>query len=164
MLSSDAVPILKGNREVSFCEKLFLSTTNPKRAMASVLSIWQRVEATRGAPPIGVASAYGVALAMRTDTSNAALDWANDTLIATRPAAIKLKLAQDDAQGALSAAAFGARRSRLRSRRRNRRARNRNQQGHRSARSCPDRFDQGREESPWTSAPVIESPPAPWAI
>jgi methylthioribose-1-phosphate isomerase len=93
MLSSDAVPILRGNREVSFCEELFLSTTNPKRAMASVLSTWQRVEATRGAPLIDVASAYGVALAMRTDTSNAALDWAYDTLIATRLTAIKLKLA-----------------------------------------------------------------------
>ena len=39
----------------------------------------------RGAPLIGAAAAYGVALAMRADGSDAALDTACKTLIATRP-------------------------------------------------------------------------------
>jgi methylthioribose-1-phosphate isomerase len=47
----------------------------------------------RGAPLIGATAAYGVALAMRADSSDAALEKAHDTLIATRPTAINLKWA-----------------------------------------------------------------------
>ena len=47
----------------------------------------------RGAPLIGATAAYGMALAMRTDSSDAALDQAYRTLIATRPTAINLKWA-----------------------------------------------------------------------
>jgi methylthioribose-1-phosphate isomerase len=47
----------------------------------------------RGAPLIGATAAYGVALAMRADSSDAALDRAYDALIATRPTAINLKWA-----------------------------------------------------------------------
>ncbi len=50
----------------------------------------------RGAPLIGATAAYGVALAMRADGSDAALDRAYDTLIATRPTAINLKWALDE--------------------------------------------------------------------
>ena len=49
----------------------------------------------RGAPLIGATAAYGVALAMRADASDAALDRACATLIATRPTAINLKWALD---------------------------------------------------------------------
>jgi methylthioribose-1-phosphate isomerase len=49
----------------------------------------------RGAPLIGATAAYGVALAMRADASDAALDRAHDMLIATRPTAINLKWALD---------------------------------------------------------------------
>src|SRR5216683_951289 len=45
----------------------------------------------RGAPLIGAAAAYGIALAMRADSSNASLDLAYKMLIATRPTAINLK-------------------------------------------------------------------------
>jgi methylthioribose-1-phosphate isomerase len=45
----------------------------------------------RGAPLIGATAAYGVALAMRGDASDAALERAYATLIATRPTAINLK-------------------------------------------------------------------------
>jgi methylthioribose-1-phosphate isomerase len=55
----------------------------------------------RGAPLIGATAAYGMALAMRADGSDAALDRAYDTLIATRPTAINLKWALDDMRGAL---------------------------------------------------------------
>jgi methylthioribose-1-phosphate isomerase len=50
----------------------------------------------RGAPLIGATAAYGVALAMRADASDAALDRARETLIAARPTAINLKWALDE--------------------------------------------------------------------
>src|SRR5882757_9486569 len=50
----------------------------------------------RGAPLIGVAAAYGVALAMRVDPSDRALDRATAALLATRPTAVNLRRATDD--------------------------------------------------------------------
>src|SRR5262245_46484175 len=50
----------------------------------------------RGAPLIGATAAYGVALAMRADPSDAALARAYDTLLATRPTAVNLRWALDD--------------------------------------------------------------------
>jgi methylthioribose-1-phosphate isomerase len=47
----------------------------------------------RGAPLIGATAAYGVALAMRTDPSDAALAQAYDLLLATRPTAVNLRWA-----------------------------------------------------------------------
>ncbi len=47
----------------------------------------------RGAPLIGATAAYGVALAMREDASDAALDRAHDLLLATRPTAVNLRWA-----------------------------------------------------------------------
>src|ERR1700722_3468769 len=55
----------------------------------------------RGAPLIGATAAYGIALAMRFDASDAALDQAYNILIATRPTAINLKWALDEMQGML---------------------------------------------------------------
>src|SRR5438067_10451973 len=49
----------------------------------------------RGAPLIGATAAYGMALAMRADDSDAALEDAYRTLIVTRPTAINLKWALD---------------------------------------------------------------------
>jgi methylthioribose-1-phosphate isomerase len=56
----------------------------------------------RGAPLIGATAAYGVALAMREDASDAALDQACAALLATRPTAINLKWACDEMRKALS--------------------------------------------------------------
>jgi methylthioribose-1-phosphate isomerase len=56
----------------------------------------------RGAPLIGATAAYGVALAMRADASDAALERACATLSATRPTAINLKWALDEMRKALS--------------------------------------------------------------
>jgi methylthioribose-1-phosphate isomerase len=50
----------------------------------------------RGAPLIGATAAYGMALAMRDDRSEAAVTRAYDALIATRPTAINLKWALDE--------------------------------------------------------------------
>jgi methylthioribose-1-phosphate isomerase len=47
----------------------------------------------RGAPLIGVAAAYGLALAMQRDAGDAALDAAHDLLLATRPTAVNLRWA-----------------------------------------------------------------------
>ena len=55
----------------------------------------------RGAPLIGATAAYGVALAMRADSSDAALERAYAALIATRPTAINLKWALDVMREAL---------------------------------------------------------------
>ena len=56
----------------------------------------------RGAPLIGATAAYGVALAMRADASDASLDRACEALIATRPTAINLKWACEEMRKALS--------------------------------------------------------------
>jgi methylthioribose-1-phosphate isomerase len=50
----------------------------------------------RGAPLIGAAAAYGVALALNADSSDAALERACAALLATRPTAINLKWALDE--------------------------------------------------------------------
>ncbi|MFL6690782.1 MAG: S-methyl-5-thioribose-1-phosphate isomerase [Alphaproteobacteria bacterium] len=47
----------------------------------------------RGAPLIGATAAYGIALAMRDDASDEALDRAHDLLLATRPTAVNLRWA-----------------------------------------------------------------------
>jgi methylthioribose-1-phosphate isomerase len=55
----------------------------------------------RGAPLIGATAAYGVALAMRIDGSDAALDRAYATLVTTRPTAVNLRWALDQMSEAL---------------------------------------------------------------
>ena len=55
----------------------------------------------RGAPLIGAVAAYGMALAMREDASDAALERAYALLIATRPTAINLKWALDEMMAAV---------------------------------------------------------------
>ena len=56
----------------------------------------------RGAPLIGVTAAYGVALAMREDASDIALDEAITTLAAQRPTAVNLRWALDDMRRVLA--------------------------------------------------------------
>ncbi len=55
----------------------------------------------RGAPLIGATGAYGVALAMRHDPSDASLAQAYDVLVETRPTAINLRWALDRVRAAL---------------------------------------------------------------
>src|SRR5437763_7176256 len=59
----------------------------------------------RGAPLIGVAGAYGLALAMRADASDASLVAAADYLATARPTAINLAWALDDMRRVLAAIA-----------------------------------------------------------
>ncbi len=55
----------------------------------------------RGAPLIGATAAYGMALQMRLDPSDAAMDQAWETLNATRPTAINLRWALDRCRTAM---------------------------------------------------------------
>ena len=56
----------------------------------------------RGAPLLGAAAAYGVALAMAEDPSDATLARAHAALLATRPTAVNLRWALDDQRALLS--------------------------------------------------------------
>ncbi len=77
-------------------------TLLPHRFATSRLSSASDVERAistmqvRGAPLIGAAAAYGIALAMRQDSSDEALDRACDTLLKTRPTGVNLKWALDE--------------------------------------------------------------------
>jgi len=63
----------------------------------------------RGAPLIGVTAAYGLALAMRADPSNAHLALACKVLAATRPTAVNLRWALDRVRGVIMQRAEPAR-------------------------------------------------------
>src|SRR6185312_7836966 len=63
-----------------------------------------RTMVVRGAPLIGVTAAYGLALAMREDSSSENIERAVAALAATRPTAINLRWALDRAATVLRAA------------------------------------------------------------
>jgi methylthioribose-1-phosphate isomerase len=63
----------------------------------------------RGAPLIGATAAYGIALALRQDASDTALERAYAALLATRPTAINLKWALDEMMAAVRNRARGER-------------------------------------------------------
>lgn len=63
----------------------------------------------RGAPLIGVTAAYGMALAMRVDPSDAGVTHAFDALARTRPTAVNLRWALDRMRGVLQGVAPDAR-------------------------------------------------------
>jgi methylthioribose-1-phosphate isomerase len=56
----------------------------------------------RGAPLIGATAAYGICLALRDDSSDAALAAAYQTLLKTRPTAVNLRWALDEMQVAVA--------------------------------------------------------------
>jgi methylthioribose-1-phosphate isomerase len=63
----------------------------------------------RGAPLIGAAAAYGVALALNADSSDEALERACAALLATRPTAVNLKWALDEMMAAVRNRPYGER-------------------------------------------------------
>jgi methylthioribose-1-phosphate isomerase len=75
-----------------------------EEAATAIADMW-----VRGAPLIGATAAYGVALAMRADPSDAALAAAWERLHRTRPTAINLRWALTEMQQALSPLPPGAR-------------------------------------------------------
>ena len=60
-----------------------------------------RTMVVRGAPLIGAAAAYGMALAMAADPSDATLERAHKVLLAARPTAVNLRWALDDLRALL---------------------------------------------------------------
>src|SRR5690348_14003419 len=81
------------------------------------LADWREVAAAiasmqvRGAPLIGVAAAYGVALATNQDPDDGSLDQACATLLATRPTAVNLRWALQRMRARLDALPRGERRA-----------------------------------------------------
>ena len=68
-----------------------LETVLMRSAEHAVLAICNMT--VRGAPLIGITAAYGLALAMRSDASDAALNQSARDLLATRPTAVNLRYA-----------------------------------------------------------------------
>ena len=73
------------------------SSTANEMAVATAIRSMQ----VRGAPLIGATAAFGVAIALRADRSDAQLDAALKTLAATRPTAVNLHWALDRMDAAL---------------------------------------------------------------
>ena len=70
--------------------------TTVESAARAIKEMW-----TRGAPLIGATAAYGIALGLRADASDAALERDYKTLLATRPTAVNLRWALDRMMGAV---------------------------------------------------------------
>ena len=69
-------------------EFIIIGLTTLEQAATSIRDMW-----VRGAPLIGATAAYGIALAMRQDASDAGLAMAVNVLGATRPTAVNLRWA-----------------------------------------------------------------------
>jgi methylthioribose-1-phosphate isomerase len=84
------------------------------KALARAADVAHAIRAmeVRGAPLIGAAAAYGMALAVAEDARDAAIEAAAALLLATRPTAVNLRWALDDMRGALMPLAPEARASR----------------------------------------------------
>ena len=70
--------------------------TTVESAARAIKEMW-----TRGAPLIGATAAYGIALGLRADASDSALERDYKTLLATRPTAVNLRWALDRMMGAV---------------------------------------------------------------
>ena len=70
--------------------------TTVESAARAIKEMW-----TRGAPLIGATAAYGIALGLRADASDPALERDYKTLLATRPTAVNLRWALDRMMGAV---------------------------------------------------------------
>lgn len=87
-------------------EFVIVRLENLKEACAAIHEMW-----VRGAPLIGAAAAYGMALAMHDDASNEGLLNAYDRLYETRPTAVNLRWALDDLKALLTPMAPDQRRA-----------------------------------------------------
>ncbi len=76
---------------------VILDLTTMQQAAQAIRDMW-----VRGAPLIGATAAYGIALQMASDPSDASLRSACETLHATRPTAVNLRWALDDLRTCLT--------------------------------------------------------------
>lgn len=67
---------------------------SPEDCAVAIKEMW-----TRGAPLLAMTGAYGLAMALRDDPSDAGLDGAYKMLVSTRPTAVNLKWALDQVYG-----------------------------------------------------------------
>jgi methylthioribose-1-phosphate isomerase len=88
------VRIIDQTRLPHFFDAVDLRTLDDAATAISTMKV-------RGAPLIGATAAYGMALAMQADSSDAGLDAAHATLLATRPTAVNLRWALDDVRDRL---------------------------------------------------------------
>ena len=72
-------------------ELVNVNLTTMEQAAQAISEMW-----TRGAPLLAATAAYGICLSLRDDASDASLDQAYKTLLATRPTAINLRWALDE--------------------------------------------------------------------
>jgi len=103
-----------GSRDVRIVDQTrlpheFVVTTLANRADAEFAIREMQV---RGAPLIGVTAAYGVALQMREDASDAALEQACQGLLSTRPTAVNLRWALEEMRLALASTPIAEREAR----------------------------------------------------
>lgn len=84
-------------RSVRILDQTFLPHEVVWRALESMDDAAEaiRVMRVRGAPLIGATAAFGIYLALQKDPSDASLQHAYDTLLATRPTAVNLRWALD---------------------------------------------------------------------
>ncbi len=85
-------------------ELVHVNLTTMAQAALAISEMW-----TRGAPLLSAVGAYGLALAMREDCSDAALDASYATLLATRPTAVNLRWALDEMKRAAASVQGDAR-------------------------------------------------------
>jgi methylthioribose-1-phosphate isomerase len=85
-----------------FVVRDFTTVEDAERAIRTMI--------VRGAPLIGAAAAYGMALAMAADPSDANLERAYKVLLASRPTAVNLRWALDDLRALLAPLGQGKRR------------------------------------------------------
>lgn len=74
---------------------VIVDLTTMDRAAVAIRDMW-----VQGAPLIGATAAWGMALAMAEDASDASLAHAFDHLMATRPTAVNLRWALEDMRAA----------------------------------------------------------------
>lgn len=94
-VEGDAVRIIDQTRLPH--EFIVVTLETLEQAASAIRDMW-----VRGAPLIGATAAYGMAIAMRTDPSDAGLRHAHDVLMATRPTAVNLRWALEDMWARLS--------------------------------------------------------------
>lgn len=94
-VEGDAVRIIDQTRLPH--EFIVVTLETLTQAATAIRDMW-----VRGAPLIGATAAYGMAIAMRADPSDAGLRLAHDVLIKTRPTAVNLRWALEDMTAHLS--------------------------------------------------------------
>lgn len=101
-VEGDAVRIIDQTRLPHEFVVVTLATLD--QAATAIRDMW-----VRGAPLIGATAAYGMAIAMRADASDAGLTRALEILMKTRPTAINLRWALEEMAACLSPLAVSAR-------------------------------------------------------